>query len=165
MATAAQFLRKLKAINLSQDSGPIIDKNKEEIRNIQYDQLEQGVGADGLPLMSILNDPYFKGNKLKAWRYAEFKDAVSKQYGFITPFAQPNLFINGYTHSTLQIRRSGFEVRYSFSVPWATELEQKYKGKELGLNDDSRAYFWNKILKHELLTRYARELGGKIVIK
>lgn len=164
MATAAAFLRKLKAISLPHDAGPIIDKHMDELYSTQTDQLEQGVGADGRPLMSILNDPYFK-TKAQAWAYAEFKQAVADKYGFVTPFGQPNLFINGYTHSSLHISRSGFNVRFSFSVPWAAELDQKYKGQELGLNPDSKAYFWNKILKHELLVKYSKALGCKIVAK
>jgi hypothetical protein len=159
MATAAEILRRLESINVIADTGTVIDKNVGAIYNLQYEQLEMGLGSDGKPLMSILDDPYFNGNKAKAWAYATFKEAISKKYGFKTPFGQPNLFINGYTHDSLRIQRHGAEVHYTFGIPWAQELDVKYKGKELGLSVDRRHIIKRDVIRPELIEKYSKILG------
>ena len=164
MATYAAFLRKLQIIDLIAMAGPIIDANTSELLQVQKDQLFQGVDNQGNKLMSILDDPFFK-TKQKAWDYAVWKEKIAQRYGFLTPFAQPNLFINGFTHDTIYIQRNGSMITTLATAPWAGSIAQKYGGREFGFNNDSHSYIWNKIIKPDELRTVSRLLGCKIITR
>ena len=106
-----------------------IEKNKEIIHGIKG-QLWDGKTGEGKDITpSYLDDPYF-ATKEKALAYAKWKASITKNSN--RNFATPNLYINGFFHSSLFIDNSFRVASNGFGNP----IIEKYGEKTFTLDKD-----------------------------
>jgi hypothetical protein len=117
-----------------------------DIREYNLDQLLNGLDNEGHFIRpSYLEDPYFDTVE-EAVGYMEWKRKISP-YSTIRPPETPNLFINGYYHSTRTVKVEGDRIVFASTFEEADEIDRKYHGKLDGLNLDSRKRLVENVLR------------------
>lgn len=149
MARASQIRDRIdRAIaNLPVMVNDIATRKAGQIRGVQIEQLMEGWSNTGQYLTpSILNDPYFEGDRLKAWKYAEMKARLYPD----TPFGIPNLTIVGYFHSTISVNVKGQQLVFEGGTKMGPSIEAKYNNTHLGLSPGSKRVVFVDIIREPL---------------
>lgn len=111
----------------------VIKENESKILDEVRAQLWGGLTGDLTQIApNYLNDPYFK-TRGQAIGYMEWKQKI-------TPNSRrrketPNLFINGYFHSSLTIDYPGGEFLITSHDPMGEDIIRKYGYKTFAVND------------------------------
>jgi hypothetical protein len=122
--------------SLEQTKEALIDQNRE--------QLLAGKTRDGKDLSpTYLEDPYFKSQE-SAQRYSDWKDRITPNPNRVS--GVPNLFINGYLHSSMGVKISGQNLFYSASASFGNKVEQKFTDKIYGLGGVYKMEYLNESL-------------------
>ena len=154
MATPAEMLRRIRAINLVNEVGDIVGQNLDQITALQKKQLMQGKDNKGqLFSPKHSENPFFKTPQA-ALNYAAWKQKITPE----TPFDVPNFYINGYYHSSISFAREGQIISAEATASFADKIDQEFNNSVLGLNPDSKSEAWNEIIRGPLV----KELAGKI---
>ena len=157
MGTLANFLGNLEKVNIIQVGIDSLRREEQKLKELNIKQLMAGENNKGQPLSpKYSEDPYFK-TAAQAQAYARWKKRLFPE----TPFDTPNLIINGFTHSSLQVNVSRNQIRFQFGVKWASDLESKYKGTELGLSPESKATAYNDIVQPDIVNTICQVTGAK----
>lgn len=137
--TIRGLYNKLLAVDTEKIAQETMEGSEEEIRQYNLQQLLDGktnTGADISP--TYLEDPFFK-TRAQAQAYSDWKDKISPPSN--RKKGVPNLYINGYYHSTRQVIIQGDKIIYRSSYGEIfTDINEKFKNLD-GLNPDSRAKF------------------------
>jgi len=115
-----------------------MEGTEEEIKHYNTLQLLDGktnLGTDISP--TYLEDPFFK-TPAQAQAYSDWKDRISPASN--RRKGVPNLYINGYYHSTRKVQIIGDKIVYSSSYSEAPDIEHTFKNID-GLSPESRQKF------------------------
>lgn len=121
-----------------------MEGTEDELNQYNLQQLLDGKTNQGTDISpTYLEDPFFKTQE-QAQAYSDWKDRISPPSN--RRKGVPNLFINGYYHSTRKVVIQG--ERIVFSSPYGEQhgFEEKYKNLD-GLNPDSRKKFIPEVLQ------------------
>jgi len=149
MARASQLLDRIDRaiVSFPAITSSIAGRKEREIRGVQIEQLLDGRSNTGDYLSpTILDDPYFEGDRLKAWKYAEMKARLYPD----TPFGIPNLTIVGYYHSTISVNVQGQELIFDGGTKMGPSIAAKYHNTHLGLSPASKKIVYIDIIRQPL---------------
>lgn len=145
MGTIRGLYNKFLAVDTDKIAQETIEGTEEEIRQYNIQQLLDGKTNQGTDIHpTYLEDPFFKTRE-QAQAYSDWKDRISPRSN--RKSGVPNLFINGYYHSTRQVIISGDKIIYRSSFGEIfTDIDEKYKNLD-GLNPDSRKKYIPFVLR------------------
>jgi hypothetical protein len=113
-----------------------IDSIKEEIADLNREQLMEGKKADGTEITpSYYDDPYFKSRE-SAQRYSDWKDIITPND--LRKSGTPNLFINGRFHDSIAVKVSSKSVIFSSPDLNAFKIEAKFGNGIYGSTNESK---------------------------
>lgn len=138
MGTIKGLLDKVRQVDLRREVPMIIQYYDLFIENAIRDQLYDGknsLGEDITP--SYLDDPFFKSPE-QALAYSKWKDKITPNPNRKTH--TPNLFINGYFHSTINLKVTKEEIIYDTNA-FGKEIIAKYGDKLLGMGPITKEVF------------------------
>lgn len=154
MIGARELSEKLKLLSLNLPSLLVESVNdlSNEIEYLQKDQFNAGLSSDGKNFAtSIIDDPYFKGNKKSALRYAEYKKKNPKYIPKYDIFPDrdlesPNLILSSgsLVYNRLDISVKDNSIIVLLESPIMLDLTAKY-GDFLGLNNIAFKFFRENI--------------------
>lgn len=154
MGTLADMNRRVQALSLTDLAAAIIAQNATELADIQRKQLMQGKNNEGDLLGPRHSEnPFFKSPE-SALRYARWKQKITPE----TPFDVPNLYINGQYHGGIFIKVAGDKVTTDSKSPLAGKINNTFKGKQLGLNSDSKVTAFKDHIRSPLVKAVASQL-------
>jgi hypothetical protein len=155
--TPKALYNKVVALDTSTIAIESVAETVEEIRNYNLLQLLDGktnTGADITP--TYFSDPFFKTPQA-ALLYSKWKDEISPPSNRRS--GVPNLFINGYYHSTRKVRVEGDKIVYGSSDnKLGAEIDVKYKNID-GLSPQSRSVYIPKVLRPRFNMKMQAALG------
>ncbi|MDF2189284.1 hypothetical protein [Paraflavitalea sp. CAU 1676] len=123
-----------------------VKQTTNDIRDYNLDQLLNGLDNEGKMIRpTYLEDPYFDTVE-EAVGYMEYKRKISP-FSAIRPPEAPNLYINGFYHSTRTVKVMGDKIVYDSTFEEADEIDRKYHHKLDGLNPASRKHFIENVLR------------------
>lgn len=121
-----------------------MEGSEEELRQYNLQQLLDGKTNDGSDIHpTYLEDPFFP-TLADAQAYSDWKDRISPPSN--RKKGVPNLFINGYYHSTRKVVIEGDKIIYSSTYGDEHGFDEKYKNLN-GLNAESRKKFIPFVLR------------------
>lgn len=113
--------------------GHVLGEQSEAMVSEVRRQLWNGLTGDLTPIVpSYLNDTYFK-SKEEAYRYMMWKQRITPNPR--RPIQTPNLFINGYFHSSLFLSIGEDSAEVTSMVPLGDEIISKYGKDMFGVNE------------------------------
>lgn len=121
-----------------------IEGTEQEINEYNLQQLLDGKTNKGTDIHpTYFEDDYFD-TYAQAKAYSDWKDKIS-------PISRrrpgvPNLFINGYYHSTRKVQIVGDNIIFTSTFGEATDIENKYQDID-GLSPDSRSKYIPEVLR------------------
>lgn len=142
MGTVKNLYNRLKKVDLDQIVFNSIDETKLYYTEMNLEQMMNGKRRDGQDITpSYLDDPYFKTYS-QALQYSDWKDRIEPYTTKRNP-GTPNLFINGYYHSTLTalVSKDGITILSGWSE--SRDIEAKYTRLIYGLWGEWRGYYFN----------------------
>jgi hypothetical protein len=148
--TIRGLLNKYKQLDTEALTQTSIEESADEILKYQLQQLLDGktnTGEDISP--TYFNDPFFKTPEA-ARAYSEWKDKISPPSN--RKRGVPNLYINGYYHSTIKVEIQGDKINIRSSFSEAPEIEAHYKNL-YGLSPASKALYIAKVLRPKFLQK------------
>ena len=132
--------------------------HEEDIAQFNRQQLYDGKRHDGQDIFpSYFEDPYFETREA-AQAYSDWKDKIT--YSRVRTKGVPNLYINGFFHSSIHAEVVGQEV--NISSGWAEaapDIIAKYSDEIFGLNDEKREIFIDQYLE-ESFQKEVTEITG-----
>lgn len=144
--TIAGMFRRIDGLQTDLLAAAAIEQTTGDIREYNNDQLLNGLDNEGKPIRpSYLEDPFFDTVE-EAIGYMEYKRKISPFSAFRAP-ETPNLYINGFYHSTRRVRVVGDKIVYDSTFEEADEIDRKYHGKLDGLNPASRKHYVENVLR------------------
>ncbi|MNE22160.1 hypothetical protein D3C80_1153500 [compost metagenome] len=159
MGTIAALQRAVNRLDLKSEIKYIINEDVQMLADYNREQLYSGRFSDGeLITPNYLTDPFFKGNRFRSYQYAKWKQEITPNSQ--RPFWTPNLFINGFYHSSIDAKVDENEIHFfSMAGSLNNEITSKYDSNDLfGLTPMHKAiytreFFWPKFKKEiELIT-------------
>jgi hypothetical protein len=162
-----EFKNRLEKIDVRQIAFDILNKHKEELEAVQKSQLWAGRDLEGQPLRpTILEDPYFKGNKKRAKAWADFKEKQTQhgdepEFG-VRNYGTPNLI---FTTGEIVWQPIGVfpygnkDLRLGTDFGIQMELESKY-GDIFGLNPQGVAYVMKEFFASDFFAELRKQLFG-----
>lgn len=144
MGTIRGLYNKFLTVDPDKIARETIEGTEEEIRQYNLQQLLDGKTNQGTDIHpTYLEDPFFKTLE-QAQAYSEWKDRISPRSN--RKSGVPNLYINGYYHSTRQVKIVGDKIVYNSTYGEITDIDQKYKNID-GLSPDSRKKYIPFVLR------------------
>lgn len=120
----------------------IIEKNEEKIVDLQRDQMMEGRGVDGNFIRPYYSEnPYFKTAEA-AKKYAKWKAKITPNPQ--RPEDVPNLYINGYFHSSLFVKIMNDQFEIDTDADFGGDVFDVHKNAQ-GLNEEKRLLFAENI--------------------
>lgn len=124
----------------------ILDNENDILTNVK-DSLWNGKSGSGEDLMPFVQDPFFKTTD-QAIGYMNWKNAIAPNPNR-NP-ASPNLYINGYFYSTLEVDVSGGEMTVtSKDNLLGIDVIRKYGVNTFGVTDA----FYKDVLRPEIINK------------
>lgn len=142
-----------------------MQQSEQDIRDINLEQMYDGknnLGVDITP--SYLNDPYWDdhGGRPAAQAYSDWKDKITPNPRR-TP-GTPNLFINGYFHSSLSVLVKGDSVIWNSSFNAEPDIRSRFK-HIYGLGGRYKKIFLKDYLAPILSEKVYDAVGLKMKLK
>jgi hypothetical protein len=143
--TIRGLYNRLQQVDIDKIALETMEGTEEEIRQYNLQQLLDGKTNKGTDITpTYLEDPFFK-TQAQAQAYSDWKDRISPRSN--RRKGVPNLYINGYYHSTRQVLIVGDKIIYRSSFGEIfTDIDQKYKDLD-GLDPESRAKYIPEVLR------------------
>lgn len=153
--TGAELKRRFDRIDFYATVSSIMAAKRNELVELQKEQLHKGIGRDGRYLSpKHSEDPYFKSRE-SALRYARWKKDLFPD----STYDVPNLFIVGVYHGSISIDVSKSDVRYQASATFAPDIDSKYGNNVLGLTDESKSSAWRELLRQPIVKELKQKTG------
>jgi hypothetical protein len=136
--TINPFITKLQSLPINDLADESVTETADNYVGLNNEQLYEGKTNDGPDITpGYLDDPFFK-TKEAAQAYSDWKDRI-------TPSPKrkkgtPNLFINGFYHSTRKIKVVNGSIQYLSDFPDAPDIEMKFKNLD-GLNPSKKPIY------------------------
>jgi hypothetical protein len=144
MGTIRGLYNRVLTVDSNKIAQETMEGTEEEIRQYNLQQLLDGKTNEGIDISpTYLEDPYFN-SLAEAQAYSDWKDRISPPSN--RRKGVPNLFINGYYHSTRQVQIVGDKIMYRSTWNEGDEIEQKFKNID-GLNPESRQKYIPEVLR------------------
>jgi len=138
-----KFIDDLEAFDAKAEVIAIIGEKTEMLAELQSEQWMEGRGVDGEYIRPYYSEnPYFK-NKDAAVRYARWKQKITPNPE--RPFDVPNLYINGYLHSSVFAKVIDDEVEIDSLVSFADEVFRTHENA-VGLSAKMRLLFAEQVV-------------------
>lgn len=99
-----------------------------DIRDLNLEQMYDGKTREGVDITpSYLNDPYWDthGGRNAAQAYSDWKDRITPNPRRTKGI--PNLFINGYYHSTISVTVAGERIVWSSTFRDEPDIRDRFK--------------------------------------
>jgi hypothetical protein len=113
------------SFDFNKNVNEVIDNNANLIVSMNQEQLLEGKNSEGKDLRPYYSeDPYFK-TRAAALRYAEWKKRITPNSFRKTDV--PNLYINGFYHSSFQFKRTGDKFEVTSGGSLSGKIEPKYE--------------------------------------
>jgi hypothetical protein len=142
--TIRGLYNRLQTIDTDRIARESIEGTEEEIREYNLQQLLEGKTNQGTDISpTYLQDPFFKTRE-QAQAYSDWKDRISPRTNRRP--GVPNLYINGYYHSSRRVQIVGDKIVYDSDWNEGKEIEQKFKNIN-GLNPESRRKYIPFVLR------------------
>jgi len=159
MVTIAEMLRKVRAVNIVDITGDIMEQHTDELAEYNRKQLMQGKNnKDELLSPKHSENPFFKSRE-SALRYAGWKHRMNP----LAPFDVPDLRINGFYHDSISFSRRADTLTADSNAPFAGKIESTFKNTALGLNQESKETVYAEIIRSPLVHEAANRLGVSVV--
>jgi hypothetical protein len=121
--------------NLSKEADKAIDNNLSTMRDLNVEQMEQGLNSDGKQIGLLRSEPYARAKKAT---------------GGVAPFGIPDLKLTGDFHAGTFAKKQGQSLQFGSTDSKTGELTSKY-GKEIfGLTDKNKTTTTDQILAETL---------------
>jgi len=128
MATVLGMLRRFERLDSEQMLLNTMKESADDIRDINLEQMYDGKTSEGVDITpSYLDDPYWDehGGLPAAEAYSAWKDQI-------TPNPRrhrhtPNLFINGYYHSSIRVTVNGAKITWNSTFDDMNDISEKFK--------------------------------------
>lgn len=151
-----EFIALLDGFDIVSEAGKIVQDNKQQVLELNKDQLWAGENTEGMPIRpSYFEDPFFK-TKQQARAYANWKQKITpnpnRHYG------TPNLYINGYYYRSLDMRVQGTEVVYTSTLIGGEDIDAQYQNIR-GLSPINMQRFINTKILPELIQALNNAIG------
>jgi hypothetical protein len=164
MATLQQMIHRLETLDVQKIAYEVLSRHKNELVFIQKEQFAAGLNLSG-KLMSptIMDDPFFKGNKRWARWWVENKDQrQSTIFAAQRPKEVPNLIFSTGTvvwmpTQVFQYGENDLRIGTEFGIQM--ELEDKY-GDLFGLTPQGAAYVLRTFFRDEFFREVRKHLFG-----
>lgn len=144
MGTIRGLYNRLKTVDTDKIAQETMGGTEEEIRHYNLSQLLNGKTNEGIDISpTYLEDPYFD-TLAEAQAYSDWKDKISPPSN--RRKGVPNLYINGYYHSTIKVEIQGDKIKYNSHFDEASAIEEKFKNI-YGLSPESRRMFVSGVLR------------------
>jgi len=119
------FIDKLESFDMVSEAGKLIMENKQQILEMNKDQLWAGENTEGMPIRpSYFEDPFFK-TRQQARAYANWKQRITPNPK--RALGTPNLFINGYYYNSQDLQVQGTDVVYTSTLIGGEDIDVKYR--------------------------------------
>lgn len=142
--TVRGLYNKLIAIDHDEIARKTIEGTEVEIKEYNLQQLLDGKTNEGIDISpTYLEDPFFKTQE-QAQAYSDWKDRISPRSNRRP--GVPNLYINGYYHSTIKVQVEGDKISYNSTYGEATDIESTFKNI-YGLSPESKKKFVPFVLR------------------
>jgi hypothetical protein len=143
--TIRGLYNRLQTVDPDKIARETIEGTEEEIRQYNLQQLLDGKTNQGTDIRpTYLEDPFFK-TQAQAQAYSDWKDRISPRGN--RRQGVPNLYINGYYHSTREVKIEGDKIIYRSAFGEIfTDIDEKYKNID-GLSPDSRRKYIPFVLR------------------
>ncbi len=156
--TPAAMLSRMRAINLSQIAGDILEDNLDKLKALNQQQMMQGRNNKGeLFSPTHTNNPFFKSPE-SALAYARWKQRLFPE----TPFNIANFRITGYYHDSISFSRRADVISAESNASFADKIQTEFKDSTLGLNQDSKQEAWSEIIRSPMLHQLANKIGCEV---
>lgn len=144
MGTIRGLYNRLLEVDHNKIAQETIEGTEEEFTHYNLEQLLDGKTNEGIDISpTYLEDPYFDSLK-EAQAYSDWKDRISPPSN--RRKGVPNLYINGYYHSTVKVRIQGDKITFNSDFYGADDIETTFKNI-YGLNPDSRRKYIPFVLR------------------
>jgi hypothetical protein len=130
---------------------------KKLVVKMNQDQLWEGKSSEGVDLRPYYSeDPYFK-TKQQALAYKNWKKKITpnpKRYD-----DAPNLFINGYFHDSITIRKSNNMMEFGVVNSFSAKIIDKYP-LAMGLTEDNE----KKLVRDNIIDTFSKKLKDVLTV-
>lgn len=157
MSTIIGMLKRFEGIDTDQVIYQVMQDSEQDIVDLNREQMYDGktnLDTNIRPL--YIEDPYFKGDIIRAQAYSDWKDSI-------TPNSRrnpgvPNLYINGFFHSSIRVTVLPDTIVFDSSWTEGDDIEKKFKNI-YGLGGEHKKIFLNVYLSPVLKERMEQETG------
>jgi hypothetical protein len=162
--TIDDLIHRLQTLDVQQIAYNVLSDHEGELEEVQKEQFAAGLNLDGKPLSpTIMDDPYFKGNKKWARWWVENKDQrQSTIFAERRPKEVPNLIFSTGVIVWNEIRVFPYgthDLRIGANIGIQLEIEDKY-GLVFGLNPQGVAYVRREFFDDEFFGKVRKHLFG-----
>lgn len=141
MPTIAEFRRRFQSVNLRQEIPSIIESTKQELADLNRDQLRYGYDKNGERLKS----------------YSSLTYAIDKnQRNPLAGVGNPDLRDTGKFYNGWKIDVSQTDITFDSTDSKTPDLESKYGQTIFGLTTESKSTYVTNIL-YDLIKRYIQD--------
>jgi hypothetical protein len=162
--TIQQMIDRLKTLDVYKIAYDVLSRHKDELVFIQKEQLAAGLNLAGKQLSpTILDDPFFKGDRKRAQEWVDDKDQrQSTIFAERRPEYVPNLIYSTgvVVWNPMKVFQYGTnDLRIGTEFGIQMELEDKY-GDLFGLNPQGVAYVIREFFYDEFFSEVRKHLLG-----
>lgn len=126
--TIRGMIKKFEALNTDQVIYDSMKQSEPDIRDLNLEQMYDGKTNEGVDITpSYLNDPYWNthGGRKAAQAYSDWKDRITPNPRRTK--GTPNLFINGYYHSSITTLVIGDKIVFNSSFISEPDIRSRFK--------------------------------------
>lgn len=126
--TIAGMKQRFEALNVDQVIYDSMKESENDIRDLNLEQMYDGKTNEGIDIRpSYLEDPYWndKGGQAAAQAYSDWKDRITPNPRRTK--GTPNLFINGYYHSSISVLVIGDKIVWNSTFNQEPDIRGRFK--------------------------------------
>lgn len=157
MSTIIGMLNRFEKVDTDVIIYQVIAESDQDLVDLNREQLYDGKTNQDTDIRPLyIEDPYFEGDVKRAQAYSDWKDKI-------TPNPRrspgvPNLYINGFFHSSIQVTVLPDTVVFKSSWSEGDDIEKKFKNI-YGLGGEYKIIFLRDYLSPVLKERMELETG------
>jgi len=117
--------------NLSKEADKAVNNNLSTMRDLNVEQMEQGINSDGKEIGQYRSEPYAK---------------LKKAIGSRAPFGTPDLKLTGAFHSGTFTKKTGKNLIFGSTDKKSSDLSGKYGSEIFGLTKSNQTDVTDQII-------------------
>lgn len=134
MATIAQILQNLKALDLHDVVMQALEETTPDMQALNISQLQKGKLRDDTTITNVKT-----GNKAYSSRHKKYRQGLGLQVDHV------DLKITGQFYNEINFKLSNTEIEIDSTVPYSKYIEEMYTPQVFGLTPENRReYIFNK---------------------